>query len=231
MTVTQKTTVLGDHVDDGRTERLRNEIDYDDVTVGGEEFIALQREGQGAILPRERSLKERDRDRVRRTGSPTRSMGVPELSGRVAKLSMGPGKASSVAGVGRDRARDRVSQNEHARRQSGGGVKAPPIVTGRNELVQRKVLEDGPERTISLWREDVAVSSNASDTGVPAGHGLEKDSEASEVDSHKGRKRKESFAMSSSVTPTTNSRGKDRGALISVDTSEVCVIMRIDNKC
>lgn len=230
MTVTQKTTVLGDQIDDGRTSRARNGIDYDDITIGGEEFIALQRESQGLDLTRERSSKERERERVRRTASPTRSMGIQELGGRVAKLSMGPGKASSVAGIARDIARERTSQHEHSRRQSGGGgTKGPPVTTGRNELVQRKVLEDGPERTISLWREDVAVSATASEAGVPATPSAEKDTDGSEVDSHKGRRRKESFALGSPIglgVPTTIPIGKetDRGARSSFDLTEACDI-------
>jgi hypothetical protein len=50
---------------------------------------------------------------------------------------------------------------------------------GRNELVEKLVFEDGPERTISVWRENVAKGGG----GDREGEGR------SEVDSHVGRRR------------------------------------------
>ena len=50
---------------------------------------------------------------------------------------------------------------------------------GRVELVEQKVVEDGPDRTISLWRERVAHSSNGSRIA---------DDIQSEADSHSHRR-------------------------------------------
>ena len=55
---------------------------------------------------------------------------------------------------------------------------------GRSELVEKKVFEDGPERTISVWREHVAKTGSERDRGREGeGDGR------SEVDSHAGRRR------------------------------------------
>ncbi|KAI0056543.1 hypothetical protein BV25DRAFT_1562483 [Artomyces pyxidatus] len=106
---------------------------------------------------------------LRRAGSPTRSLGG-ELLG--ARPGLHKGKANSVAGGMGERP---------ARKSLGGGGKAKAPTAGRVDLVQKKVLEDGPERTISVWREGVAKS--ASEQGD--GEGEVK----SEVDSHAGRRR------------------------------------------
>ncbi|TFY56183.1 hypothetical protein EVG20_g9030 [Dentipellis fragilis] len=79
----------------------------------------------------------------------------------------GKGKANSVVGA--------LEGARSGRRQDG---RAP----GRNDLVQRKILEDGPERTISIWREGVAKSASELGDG-------ETEVAKSEVDSHAGRRR------------------------------------------
>ncbi|KAH9969803.1 hypothetical protein BC827DRAFT_1262988 [Russula dissimulans] len=85
-----------------------------------------------------------------------------------------PGKARSVAGGG-DRDRDRATQ----RRSLGTGNPPPPLpfpqgkgpAKGRGELIEKLVLEDGPERTISFWRETVAKNANGHAAAATAGAG------------------------------------------------------------
>ena len=66
---------------------------------------------------------------------------------------------------------------------------------GRSDLVEKLVLEDGPERTISVWREHVKT---IGDAGRGGGGGGDDDVAAaadtggegrSELDSHVGRRR------------------------------------------
>ncbi|KAH9991260.1 hypothetical protein BJV77DRAFT_1159618 [Russula vinacea] len=94
--------------------------------------------------------------RQRRAASPSQSfLGFsPDVRGSRRGGDSHHGKARSVAGGDRDHGRDRERTGQ---RRSRGPAK------GRNDLVEKLVLEDGPERTISVWRESVAK--NASEAG------------------------------------------------------------------
>jgi len=68
---------------------------------------------------------------------------------------------------------------------------------GRNDLVEKLVIEDGPERTISVWREHVAkngtgasVVARGEENGTTGGGGGGGDGDGrSDLDSHVGRRR------------------------------------------
>lgn len=150
--------------------------------------------------------------RQRRAASPSRSLAGPELLSAGSgdgplphNKGLGPGKARSVAG------------DRSTRRSLGSGnhppMAAPPLppfppgkgpAAGRNDLVEKKVLEDGPERTISVWREDVAVS--ASEAGDGDGR--------SDLDSHAGRRRRvESAALAAGSVKSKGHRSKESADL------------------
>ncbi|KAA1469614.1 hypothetical protein DENSPDRAFT_835250 [Dentipellis sp. KUC8613] len=138
----------------------------------------------------------------RRANSPTRS-----LAGLMGKASLqqdavgkGKGKANSVVGA--------LEGSRSGRRQDG---RAP----GRTDLVQRKILEDGPERTISIWREGVAKSASEAGDG-------ETEVAKSEVDSHAGRRRVSTESRRGAGPPlaTANLKGKERAGRRSVDLTE-----------
>jgi hypothetical protein len=147
--------------------------------------------------------------------------------------SHGAGKAHSVVGGDRDRDRDRTGQ----RRSLGvGNAPLPPSfpsgkgpAKGRDDLVEKLVIEDGPERTISVWREHVAKrasepgrggggsSANAAGgDGGAAGDGTGGDGR-SDLDSHhvgrrrvstNSRRRVESLAQGSAMgSPSLKGKG------------------------
>ncbi|KAI9464947.1 hypothetical protein BJY52DRAFT_1392799 [Lactarius psammicola] len=126
--------------------------------------------------------------RQRRAASPSRSFAGPDLR----SAGSGDGLVPHSKGLGYGKARS-VAGDRSARRSLGSGnhppaapAPLPPFppgkgpAAGRNDLVEKKVLEDGPERTISVWREDVAKS--ASEAGDGDGDGR------SDLDSHAGRR-------------------------------------------
>lgn len=190
------------------------EIDYDDVTVAPiftlpSTPIHAPMPTTPALVPTSPSRNVTSPPRQHRTGSPSHSLASfsPDVRGsRRGGDSHGAGKARSVAGGDRDR--DRTGQ----RRSLGAGnalMPSSPLpaplsfpsgkgpAKGRNDLVEKLVLEDGPERTISVWREHVkkvgeagrggggGANAAGGDDGV-AGTGGEG---RSDLDSHVGRRR------------------------------------------
>lgn len=186
------------------------DIDYDDITVAP--IFTLPSTPiyapmpTPAPVPTSPSRNLTSPPRQRRAGSPSHSLASfsPDVRGsRRGGNSHGAGKARSVAGGDRDR--DRTGQ-----RRSLGAVNAlmpsspQPLLfpsgkgpaKGRNDLVEKMVLEDGPERTISVWREHVkkigeagrgggggSANPTGGDDGAAAGEGH------SDLDSHVGRRR------------------------------------------
>ena len=171
--------------------------------------------------------------RQRRAGSPSHSLASgqsPDVRGprRSDVAALSAGKARSVAG---DRDRGAAQQ-----RRSLGAPPPPPLpllsssgkgpAMGRNQLVEKMVLEDGPERTISVWREH--VSKNAKEAGgsggagaganAPNGDGVANgDGDGrSDLDSHVGRRRVstdnsrrrvDSLVQGASGSPSVKSKG------------------------
>ncbi len=200
------------------------EIDYDDITLAP--IFTLPSTPIQAPMPTPalvsmptsppRNLTSTPRQR--RAGSPSHSIAgfSSDMRGsRRAGDSHGTSKARSVAGGDRERERDRDRTGQ--RRSLGAGnalmpssPMPPPLsfpsgkgpAKGRNDLVEKLVLEDGPERTISVWREHVAkraseagrggggggggANAAGGDDGVPGGTGGEG---RSDLDSHVGRRR------------------------------------------
>ena len=106
---------------------------------------------------------------------------------------------------------------------------------GRNDLVEKMVIEDGPERTISVWREHVAKdgdagrgggggSANAAGGDGGGGEGR------SDLDSHVGRRRVstesrrrvESLAQGSAIG-SPSLKGKGHRSRESAEFTEVSV--------
>ncbi|KAI0036565.1 hypothetical protein K488DRAFT_82006 [Vararia minispora EC-137] len=165
------------------------DIDYDDVTVAPgilldvppsptvvterprhvSEHILSSKRGKDKdkdiepVSPPHRSPSKSSQIR-RRTGSPSRSLDQLGFShiGSSDPYTM-RGKAASVSGGPAHPRTPRLSQK--------GPL--PP-----SHLVPRKVIEDGPERTITIWREDVAASADAAESET-----------RSDMDSHTGRRR------------------------------------------
>ena len=195
------------------------DIDYDDITVAP--IFTLPSTPihspmpTPALVPTSPSRNLTSPSRQRRAGSPSHSLASfsPDVRGsRRGGDSRGGGKARSVAGGDRDRDRDRAGQ----RRSLGVGnalmpsSPQPPLfpsgkgpAKGRNDLVEKLVLEDGPDRTISVWREHVKSTGEAGRGGgggsanapggddgaaavAAAGTGGEG---RSDLDSHVGRRR------------------------------------------
>ena len=192
------------------------DIDYDDITVAP--IFTLPSTPihspmpTPALVPTSPSRNLTSPPRQRRAGSPSHSLASfsPDVRGsRRGGDSRGGGKARSVAGGDRDRDRDRAGQ----RRSLGVGnalmpsSPQPPLfpsgkgpAKGRNDLVEKLVLEDGPDRTISVWREHVKSTGEAGrgggggsanapggdDAAAAAGTGGEG---RSDLDSHVGRRR------------------------------------------
>ncbi|KAI0304257.1 hypothetical protein B0F90DRAFT_1666797 [Multifurca ochricompacta] len=180
ITVTRDSTTVYDDVANSALG-----IDYDAITVAPayEHSIPLR-----PTAPMSPSRNPMSPPRQRRGISPPRSVAGPDArsphhpgDGHMYGKGLSAGKARSVAG------------DRSARRSIGSGN--PPASTpllppfpigkgpamGRNDLIEKKVLEDGPERTISFWREDVAINSSE------AGNGDGDD--RSYADSHAGRRR------------------------------------------
>jgi len=163
-------------------------------------------------------------------------------SGSVSRHGDGPnpGKARSVAGAG-DRDRDRATQ-----RRSLGTGNPPPSgkgpAKGRGELVEKLVLEDGPERTISFWRESVAKDANGHAPAVTGGAGTGTGTGGgggggggdaggdgdgrSDLDSHVGRRRVSTDSrrrVESLVQGSTSAKSKGHRSRESADFTEVSV--------
>ena len=119
---------------------------------------------------------------------------------------LGAGKARSVAGGDHDR--DRAGQRRSLGAANALMPSTPLLMSpsgrgpakGRSDLVEKLVLEDGPERTISVWREHVAKNETGGRGGRGAGASGGDDGAAgasatgegegrSELDSHVGRRR------------------------------------------
>lgn len=194
------------------------EIDYDDITVAPIFTFPLTPiyapTPTPAPVPTSPPRNLTSPARQRRAESPSHSIAgfSPNVRGsRRGGNSHGAGKARSVAGGDRDRDRDRDRTGQ--RRSLGAGNALMPSSSplppsfpsgkgpakGRNDLVEKLVLEDGPERTISVWREHVknvgeagrgggGGSANAAggDDGAAAGTGGEG---RGDLDSHVGRRR------------------------------------------
>jgi hypothetical protein len=166
-------------------------------------------------------------------------------------------KARSVAGGDRDRDRDRERTTQ--RRSLGVGALSPPFfppgrgpAKGRNDLVEKLVLEDGPERTISVWREHVAkkanetggagggggggggrASANVAAHGDDGGAGGAGDGDGrSDLDSHVGRRRVstdsrrrvESLVQGGGASGTPSLKGKGHRSRESAEFTEVSAV-------
>jgi len=234
------------------------EIDYDDITVAP--IFTLPSTPIHAPMPipapvptsPARNLTSSPRQR--RAGSPSHSLVsfIPDVRGsRRGGDSHGTGKARSVVGGDRDRDRDRTGQ----RRSLGAGNALMPSspqplsfpsgkgpAKGRNDLVEKLVLEDGPERTVSVWREHVkkvgeagrgggGASANAAggDDGAAAAAGTGGEGR-SDLDSHIGRRRVsagsrrrvESLAQESAIG-SPSLKGKGHRSRESAEFTEVSV--------
>jgi hypothetical protein len=181
------------------------DIDYDAVTVAASAnaaaaaaAVAYERPATiHAPIPIPPSRNPANPPKQRRAVSPSHTIAGPDArsppraDGPIYDNLKGPSasKARSVAG---DRAQ---------RRSLGapGNVvplssPAPPPFSpgrgpamGRTDLVEKLVFEDGPERTISVWRENVAKRGGE---GGGGGGGGDREGEGrSEVNSHAGRRR------------------------------------------
>jgi hypothetical protein len=160
-------------------------IDYDALTVAATPVYERPTPIH-APVPIPPSRNPASPTKPRRAGSLSHSIAGPDArspprgDGSIYdKGLMNAGKARSVAG------------DRGLRRSLGGPGTPQPLLppfspgrgppAGRSELVEKKVFEDGPERTISVWRENVAK--RASENGDREGGGQ------SEVDSHAGRRK------------------------------------------
>jgi hypothetical protein len=160
--------------------------------------------------------------RQRRAASPSQSLLGFSPDVRGSRRGGGPsaGKARSVAGGDRDRDRERERAGQRRSLGAANALNMPtspmplPVsfppgrgpAKGRNDLVEKLVLEDGPDRTISVWRESVAKNSGetgrggrgagagaSADDGAAAGTGAGtgggEGEGRSDLDSHVGRRR------------------------------------------
>jgi len=212
ITETRDSTTVYDEAADSALE-----IDYDDITVAP--IFTLPSTPIYAPMPTlapvhtspSRNLASPPRQRL--ADSPPHSLAgfSPDVQG--SRRGGGAGKARSVAGGDRDRDRNRDRDRTGQRRSLGAGNALMPTsplppsfpsgkgpAKGRNDLVEKLVLEDGPERTVSVWREHVAKKSgeagrgggggnaNAAggDDGAVGGTGAEG---RSDLESHVGRRR------------------------------------------
>ena len=237
--------------DDAATSAL--DIDYDDITVAP--IFTLPSTPIHAPVPTSPTRNLTSPPRQRRAGSPSHTIASfsPDVRGsRRGGDSHGGSKARSVAGDrDRDRDRDRTGQ----RRSLGAGnalMPSSPLplsfpsgkgpAKGRNDLVEKLVLEDGPERTISVWREHVAKKADEAgrgggggsantaaggDDGAAAGTGGGEG--RSDLDGHIGRRRVstdsrrrvESLAQGSAMSPSL--KGKGHRSRESAEFTEVSV--------
>lgn len=188
------------------------EIDYDDITVAP--IFTLPStpiySPTPAPVPMSPSRNLTSPPRQHRAGSPSHSLASfsPDVRGsRRGGDSHGAGKARSVVGGDRDRDRDRNHAGQ--RRSLGAGNALMPSspqpllfpsgkgpAKGRNDLVEKLVIEDGPERTISVWRESVLKNGEAgrgggggSGANATGGDNGAAGEGRSDLDSHVGRRR------------------------------------------
>ena len=223
-------------------------IDYDDITIAPAPAPAAQvvppTYGRASAPPIHspvpvsppRNLtsppRQQQQQQHRRPGSPSHSSIAalsPDVRGSrrgAGGDGMSVGKARSVAGD-RDRDRERAAQ----RRSLGTGNGSVPMpafpsgkgpAKGRNDLVEKLVIEDGPERTVSVWREHIAKNGGAAHadengtTGGGGGGGGGGDGDGrSDLDSHVGRRRVstdsrrrvESLVPSTTGSPSVKGKG------------------------
>ena len=215
-------------------------IDYDDITIAPAPTAAVVSPTYGRASappihapvpvspPRNLTSPLRQQQQHRRPSSPSHSS-IAALSpdARGSRRGgggdgMSVGKARSVAGD-RDRDRERATQ----RRSLGTGNGSVPMpafpsgkgpAKGRNDLVEKLVIEDGPERTVSVWREHVAKNGEENGTtgggGGGGGGGGDGDGR-SDLDSHVGRRRVstdsrrrvESLVQSTTGSPSMKGKG------------------------
>ncbi|KAH8998396.1 hypothetical protein EDB92DRAFT_2111542 [Lactarius akahatsu] len=187
-------------------------IDYDAVTIAA--TAALERPLPiHAPVPLSPTRNPVSPLRQRRPASPSHSFAGPDPR----SAGGGDGLMPHSKGLGHGKARS-VAGDRSARRSLGSGnyppAAAPPFppgkgpAAGRNDLVEKKVLEDGPERTISFWREDVAKSSSEAGDG---------DGDIrSDLDSHAGRRRR----VDSVAQATGSARSKGHRSRESADLTE-----------
>jgi len=209
-------------------------IDYDDITIAPAPAAAAPSYGRASAPPIHapvpvsppRNLTSTPRQQ-HRPSSPSHSIAglSPDVRGSRrggggGGDGMSVGKARSVAG---DRDRERAAQ----RRSLGTGNAPVPMpafpsgrgpAKGRNDLVEKLVIEDGPERTISVWREHVGAKAVArgEENGTTAGGGGGGDGDGrSDLDSHVGRRRVstdsrrrvESLVQSATGSPSVKGKG------------------------
>lgn len=208
-------------------------IDYDDITIApapapAPAAAAAPSYGRASAPPIHapvpvsppRNLTSPPRQQ-HRASSPSPSIAGlnPDVRGsrRGGGDGMSVGKARSVAGD-RDRDRERTAQ----RRSLGTGNAPVPMpafpsgrgpAKGRNDLVEKLVIEDGPERTISVWREHFGgANARAEENGTTGGG----DGDGrSDLDSHVGRRRVstdsrrrvESLVQSATGSPSVKGKG------------------------
>src|SRR6267142_1088675 len=228
------------------------DIDYDDLTVAPTPPAAYSRPSPPPIhaplpispprnlttsTPPPQHQYQYQYQRQRRPGSPSHSIAgagtglSPDVVRGSPRRSDGLGTARSVAGG------DRTSQR---RSLDTGNVPPPPFPSsrgpakGRNDLVEKLVIEDGPERTISVWRESVAKHGNETGAGAAAvavthgdvGGGSGGDGR-SDLDNHVGRRRVragsrwrvDSLVQGPTGSPSVKSKGHRSRA--SADLTEV----------
>ncbi len=196
-------------------------IDYDAVTVAAtaahERALPIH-----APVPLSPTRNQVSPIRQRRPASPSRSFAGPDLR----SAGSGDGLVPHGKGLSHGKARS-VAGDRSARRSLGTGnyppaaaAPLPPFppgkgpTAGRNDLVEKKVLEDGPERTISVWREDVAKS--ASEVGDGDGDGR------SDLDSHAGRRRRvESVAHAPGSAKSKGHRSRESADLTEAGAPEI----------
>jgi hypothetical protein len=235
------------------------EIDYDDITVAP--IFSLPSTPiyaptpTPAPVPTSPPRNLTSPPRQRRAGSPSHSLASFSPDVRVSRRggdSHGAGKARSIAG---DRDRERTGQ----RRSLGAGnalMPSSPLplplsfpsgkgpAKGRNDLVEKLVLEDGPQRTVSVWREHVAK--NAGEAGRGGGGGVGSANAAggdaaaaagtggegrSDLDSHVGRRRVstdsrrrvDSLVQGSAMGRSPSLKGKGHRSRESAEFTEVSV--------
>lgn len=108
------------------------------------------------------------------------------------------------------------SLGRRARQPKVGGVGSSGSRSGweRYRMVEHKVLEDGPERTISVWREEVAKSSDG-DGSTLAGD-VDEFGRRSEVDSHAHRRRASTSSKKDGLLQKVHRNGYANGKLFDV---------------
>ncbi|KZV62506.1 hypothetical protein PENSPDRAFT_658055 [Peniophora sp. CONT] len=149
------------------------DLDYDDLTVAPANIMDVppsptelardQRRAQQIQMQQQRQEQSRqmlsprkpksqaqlESPRSRRHASPPRSL--DQLG-----FGYGADRAMSLLGSENKLKKPVITRAPSVKDKGKGKLPA-----ANHNLVQRKVLEDGPERTISIWREDVAMSSGA----------------------------------------------------------------------